>query len=52
MGLQVNSLELMYDHPLQQGHDYVMRVKVESWERGVLKGRILKLRDLDDITSH
>lgn len=53
MGLQVNSLELIFDQELIKGHDYVMRVQVHSIEGGgIMKGKILQARDLDDITSH
>lgn len=53
MGLQVNSLELIYDQKFIPGHDYVMRVQVHSLAAGgVLKGRVLDAKDLDDITSH
>lgn len=53
MGLQVNSLELIYEHELKKGHDYVLRVSIHSLEAGgVLKGKILYAKDLDDITSH
>lgn len=52
MGVQVNSLELISDQELKVGHDYVMRVKIHSLDSGVLKGLILHLQDLDDISSH
>lgn len=52
MGLQVNSLELISEKVMLPEHDYVMRVRVLSYDAGVLKGVIVYSRDLEDITSH